>query len=158
MVGEKPARMVCYCKWLSGKEYMGSIPGSGRSPGEGNGNPYSIFLPEKHHGQRSLAGYSPWGHKRVRHARVEDWTCLGQHKRQPEFPVVTREKPRGSPVIARWSPFPLQRLRRSPTLGIGGRNGTWYPWCDPQSAPTSRSPSRGTPRFSGSRVFEGEMA
>ena len=58
MVGEKPARMVCYCKWLSGKEYMGSIPGSGRSPGEGNGNPHSSFLPEKHHGQRSLAGYS----------------------------------------------------------------------------------------------------
>ena len=33
--------------------------------------------------------------------RMEDWTCLGQHKRQPEFPAVTREKPRGSPVIAR---------------------------------------------------------
>ena len=28
---------------------------------------YSIFLPGKFHGQRSLAGYSPWGHKRVRH-------------------------------------------------------------------------------------------
>ena len=24
-------------------------------------------------------------------------------------------------------PFPLQRLRRSPTLGIGGRKGTWHP-------------------------------
>ena len=35
------------------------IPGSGRSPGGGNGNP----LPGKFHGQRSLAGYSPWGHK-----------------------------------------------------------------------------------------------
>ena len=23
--------------------------------------------------------------------------------------------------------FPLQRLRRSPTLGIGGRKGTWHP-------------------------------
>ena len=22
-----------------------------------------VFLPEKSHGQRSLAGYSPWGHK-----------------------------------------------------------------------------------------------
>ena len=38
---------------------MGSIPGSGRSPGGGNGNP--VFLPGKFHGQRSLAGYSPWG-------------------------------------------------------------------------------------------------
>ena len=31
----------------------GSIPGSGRSPGEGNGTP--VFLPGKSHGQRSLA-------------------------------------------------------------------------------------------------------
>ena len=28
--------------------------------------------------------------------RVEDWTCLGQHKRHPEFPVVTRESRRNS--------------------------------------------------------------
>ena len=26
-----------------------------------------IFLPEKFHGQRSLAGYSPWGHKATEH-------------------------------------------------------------------------------------------
>ena len=35
----------------------GSIPGSGRSPGEGNGDPLQS------HGQRSLAGYTPWGPK-----------------------------------------------------------------------------------------------
>ena len=35
-----------------------SVPGSGRSPGEGNG-----FLPGESHEQRSLEGYSPWGHK-----------------------------------------------------------------------------------------------
>ena len=34
-----------------------SIPGLGRSPGEGNGNP--VLLPERSHGQRSLVGYSP---------------------------------------------------------------------------------------------------
>ena len=45
---------------------MGLIPGSGRSPGEGNGNTI-VFLPGKPHGQRRLAGYSPRGHKRVRH-------------------------------------------------------------------------------------------
>ena len=44
---------------------MGLIPGSGRSPGEGNGNTI-VFLPGKPHGQRRLAGYSPRGHKRVR--------------------------------------------------------------------------------------------
>ena len=41
----------------------GKIPGSGRYPGEGNGNPLQYFLPGKSHGQRSLAGYNPWGCK-----------------------------------------------------------------------------------------------
>ena len=47
----------------------GSIPGSGRSPGEGNGNPLQYFCLGKSHGQRSLVGYSPWCH-RVGHDRV----------------------------------------------------------------------------------------
>ena len=41
---------------------LGSIPGLGRSPGEGNG-PTPVFLPGESHGQRSLEGYSPWDHK-----------------------------------------------------------------------------------------------
>ena len=41
----------------------GLIPGSGRSPGEGNGNPLQYSCPENPHGQRTLAGYSPWGHR-----------------------------------------------------------------------------------------------
>ena len=41
----------------------GSIPGSGRSPGEGHGNPTLVLLPGEFCGQSSLAGYSPWGHK-----------------------------------------------------------------------------------------------
>ena len=40
----------------------GLIPGLGRSPGVGNGNKL-VFLPGKYHGQKSLAGYSPWGLK-----------------------------------------------------------------------------------------------
>ena len=46
----------------------GWIPGLVRSPGEGNVNPLQ-YLSGKSHGQRSLAGYSPWGCKSVRH----DW-------------------------------------------------------------------------------------
>ena len=42
---------------------VGSIPGLGRSPGIGDGNPLPVFLPGKSQGQRSLVGYSPWGHK-----------------------------------------------------------------------------------------------
>ena len=39
------------------------IPGSGRSPGEWNGDHNPVFLPAKFHGQSSLVGYSPLGHK-----------------------------------------------------------------------------------------------
>ena len=39
---------------------MGLIPGSGRSPGVGNGNPLQYsYLENSIHGQRSLEGYSP---------------------------------------------------------------------------------------------------
>ena len=41
----------------------GSIPGSGRSPGEGNGKPLQFLLPGRSHGRRSLVGYSLWGCK-----------------------------------------------------------------------------------------------
>ena len=37
---------------------MGLIPGSGRSPGGGHGNPLQYSCLESPHGQRSLAGYS----------------------------------------------------------------------------------------------------
>ena len=42
---------------------LGSIPGLGRSPGEGNGNPMQYSLPGKYHGWRSLVDCSPWGRK-----------------------------------------------------------------------------------------------
>ena len=38
---------------------LGSIPGLGRFPGEGNGQPTPVFWPGEFHGQKSLAGYSP---------------------------------------------------------------------------------------------------
>ena len=49
------------------------IPGSGRCPRGGNGNPTPIFLPGKFHGQRSLADYSPRG-RRVRHVLATEHT------------------------------------------------------------------------------------
>ena len=38
-----------------------SIPGSGRSPGGGYWQSTPVVLSAEFHGQRSLAGYSPWG-------------------------------------------------------------------------------------------------
>ena len=44
---------------------LGLIPGLGRSRGIGNGNPLQYSCLENPHGQRSLAGHSPWGHKEL---------------------------------------------------------------------------------------------
>ena len=45
---------------------LGSIPGLGRSLGGGHGNLLQDSCLENPHGQRSLAGCSPWG-RRVGH-------------------------------------------------------------------------------------------
>ena len=42
---------------------LGSIPRLGRSPEEGHDNPQQYSYLENLHGQRSLVGYSSWGHK-----------------------------------------------------------------------------------------------
>ena len=42
---------------------LGSIPGLGRSPGGGHGNPLQYSCLGNPHGQRSLEGYSPRGRK-----------------------------------------------------------------------------------------------
>ena len=39
---------------------LGSIPALGRSPGEEHDNPLQYSFLENPHGQRNLAGYSPW--------------------------------------------------------------------------------------------------
>ena len=44
-------------------EDLGLIPGLGRSLGRGHGNPPQYSCLENPHGQRSLVGYSPWGHQ-----------------------------------------------------------------------------------------------
>ena len=52
---------------------LGSNPGSGRSPGEGNGNQLQYSCLGEVNGQRNLAGYTLWGH-RVRH--MTEWLTL----------------------------------------------------------------------------------
>ena len=52
----------------------GLIPGSGRCPEIGNGSLLQYSCMEKGQGQRSLAGYSPWGPKEsdtTEHSRTE---------------------------------------------------------------------------------------
>ena len=59
--------------WLSGKESTcqckrhGFNPWVTKIPRKRKRQPTLVFLPGKSHRKRSLAGYSPWGHKRVGH-------------------------------------------------------------------------------------------
>ena len=46
-------------------EDLGLIPGLGRSPGRGHGYPLQYSCLENPQGQRSLAGYNPWGSKEL---------------------------------------------------------------------------------------------
>ena len=59
-------------KWLSGKESacqcrsrrrFGFNPWVGKMPWRRKWQPTPVFLLGESHGQRSLVGYSPWGHK-----------------------------------------------------------------------------------------------
>ena len=58
---------------------VGSVPGSGRSLAEDDGNRIQYPCLEKSHGQRSLVGYSPWGRKEL------DMTEGLNHKYQCQF-------------------------------------------------------------------------
>ena len=60
---------------------LGLIPGLGRSPGGGHGNPLQYSCLENPIGQRILAGYSPWGHKE---SDTTEPLSTAQH---PHFPV-----------------------------------------------------------------------
>ena len=44
---------------------LGLIPGLGRFPGEGHGNPLQYSCLKNSHGQRTLTDYSPWGLKEL---------------------------------------------------------------------------------------------
>ena len=56
-----------------------SIPGLGRSPGGGYGNPLQYSCLENPHGQRGLVGYSPWGHEEWDMTEATSHACT-QHE------------------------------------------------------------------------------
>ena len=63
---------------------VGSIPGSGRSPGEREWQHTPIFLPGEFHGQRSLMGHTPWSCKEL--ATIEQLTLSLSVKDNPDNP------------------------------------------------------------------------
>ena len=72
-------------QWLSGKEPACQCrrhrldPWVRQIPRRKKWQSTPVFLPGKSHGQRSLAGLSPWGHKRVRH------TLVIRHNKYPQY-------------------------------------------------------------------------
>ena len=56
----------------------GFDPGVGKISWRRKWQPTSVFLPGKSHGQRSLVGYRPWGHKEL---DVTEW--LSMHAYRP---------------------------------------------------------------------------
>ena len=60
-------RIILQCR--KGKR-SGSIPGWRRSTGEGNGNPFQYFFLVNPIDRGALAGYSPWGPKKVEYNLV----------------------------------------------------------------------------------------
>ena len=57
------------------QETLGLIPGLGRSPGEGNGNPLQYSCLQNPVEQRSLVGYSPQGPKESKSDMGENKTA-----------------------------------------------------------------------------------
>ena len=54
----------------------GFDPWVGKNPWRRAWQPTPVFLPRESHGQRSLVGYGPWGHKEL------DMTEVTEHSRK----------------------------------------------------------------------------
>ena len=59
----RASRVAQMVKNLPAMRRPGFSPWVGKIPGDGNSYPLQVFLPGELHGQRRLAGYSPWGHE-----------------------------------------------------------------------------------------------
>ena len=66
----------------------GSIAGSERSPAGAHGNSLQYSCLENPHGQKSLVGYSPWGHKESDMAEVTQQQQGGSNRGFPGGSVV----------------------------------------------------------------------
>ena len=80
---------------------LGSIPGSGRSPGGRHGSPLQYACLENPHGQDSLTSYSPWGRK-----ESDVTERLGAH--------AAHGQPWPTPLLSMQNAFILHITARSP--------------------------------------------
>ena len=89
---------------------MGFNPGLRRSPtmphGQRAWQPTKVFLPGDSHGQRHLAGYSPWGHTDSN----KQWACM-------HTTFVIAVLPRSSVLIS-WQQSPSTVILETPKLNL----------------------------------------
>ena len=85
---------------------LGSIPGLGRPPGGEHGNPLQYSGLENPHGQRSLVGYSSWGHKEL---DMTEQLSIAQHIEMKQKTWVRKQ----ATILGTWGSFPQQ----SPGIG-----------------------------------------
>ena len=81
----------------------GSIPGSGRSPGEGNGNPLQYSCLKKSHGQRDLVGY---GARVLKVTDMNECVCILALRSKIDICINIEILEKGNPekciMIRRW--------------------------------------------------------
>ena len=106
--GSAGKESACQCRRPLFDPWVGKIPW--RSKWQAS----TVFLPGESHGQRSLADYSPWGHKRSQ-------TVNNTKQQQQAWEV-------GKTAASNRPPFPGRRqgpqLARDATTGVGYRQGS----------------------------------
>ena len=120
-------------RWPSGKESACQCrrcrfyPWLGKIPWRGKWQPTPVFLSGKSHGQRSLVGYSPWGHKEsdmTRHAW--GFFCLFVFyildRQIVYFQVISHSELFRANDSGRWSLWTFNLLPSSPGLSPEPRN------------------------------------
>ena len=101
----------------------GVNPWVGKIPWRREWQPTPIFLPGESHGQRNLAGYSPWGRRRVRHdlETKQQQGCSTKSTYLQAFPTCG---PSPCPLLL---PLGPPSILPSPSIRSGSRRGSLVP-------------------------------
>ena len=106
------------------------------SQGGGHGNSLQYSCLEHPHGQRSLAGYSPWGHKEL---DITEWLSTAQH-RASQVALVIKNPPANA-----GDADSIPELGRSPGAG-NGNHSIVLAWRIPWTEKPGRLQSMGSHR------------